>query len=373
MTNQAAPGATVEAKRPWLLRYAIYSSIFAGWMVLIFFVTGGRSDPMWLAHWQRWDANWYEQIWSAGYRSDPKTLAFPPAFPYLMGIVAKIFSKSFLGTAVVLNLFAFFAAAAVISDWLSRKFGVSPYLLFAFTVSAPAAYFAFTSYSDVVFMLLLWVLLYIALDPKEPDSAKIVIAQALLLFLLPWVRLTGYALASWLLARRRAAFAVIAALALWLGFNRIVAGNPFYFLRAQETFAMQSGGFFQGLASSLAALLSYYLPNGYLVSWLQFGFLPLFYLAALTAVAIWLAKHGEGLLAITTLAILFLSHNQGAWRSVVRYDLPILPFLCLPLLGAAGSSPKSRWLKAAFYLLLASQIALQLIFARSFHSGGWAF
>jgi len=129
MTNQAAPGATVEAKRPWLLRYAIYSSIFAGWMVLIFFVTGGRSDPMWLAHWQRWDANWYEQIWSAGYRSDPKTLAFPPAYPYLMGIVAKIFSKSFLGTAVVLNLFAFFAAAAVISDWLSRKFGVSPYSL----------------------------------------------------------------------------------------------------------------------------------------------------------------------------------------------------------------------------------------------------
>jgi hypothetical protein len=355
-------------------RYAVFFSIFLAWALTIFFVTSGSKDPSWLANWERWDANWYKQIWLMGYpASDPRTLVFPPGYPLLVGIISKLFSASFLGTAIVLNLTAFFTTATLISAWFARRFAISPYLLFGFILSAPASYFVFTSYSDVVFMLLLWVLLWLALSPSRRRGPGNLIAQSLILLLLPWIRLTGYALASWLLDRRLAALAVFVSLALWLGFNRMIAGSPFYFLHAQELFAMPGGNFFQGLSAGLEQLFSNDLRNGFLTPWLQLALLPLFYLGVFTAAGIWLAKKGEGLLAITVFSILFLSYNQGVWRSAVRYDLPLFPVLCLPLLVTPGSRATSLALKAAFYLLIAGQFALQFYFARMFHSGAWTF
>ena len=346
-------------------------------MLVIFFATRGASAPgqSWLAGWRQWDARWYEQIWREGYpAADPRTLVFPPAYPYLIGSLSKLFSGSFLATAVILNLAAFFSSAVLISEWLSRKFAVSACLLFLFVLSAPAAYFAFTAYSDLVFMLLLWLLLWIALASPKPRGSKALIAQSALLFVLPWIRLTGYALASWLFARRAVAVAVLASLALWLAFNRMIAGNAFYFLRAQELFAMPRGSFFQGFADSLLHLASD-LSAGHVTIWLEFGFLPLFYLGTIAAAGWWLAKRREGLLALSVLSILALSYNQGFWRSVVRYDLPLTPVLCLPLLVAAGSRSRmtSYFSRAIFYALMLGQFSLQIYFARVFHAGGWAF
>lgn len=363
-----------EGRTASLQRVAIYFCFFLVWALLIFFITGGRSDPSWLGNWARWDAKWYEQIWLKGYpASDPRTLVFPPGYSVITGILSRVFSSSFIGTAVVLNLITFFAAATLISEWFSRKFNVSPYLVFVFVLSAPASYFAFTSYSDILFMLLLWVLLWLAVS-STPLPRKInLIAQFILLLVLPWIRLTGYALATWLLERKVVALAVLGSLGLWLGFNQMIAGSPFYFLHVQELFTMPAGNLFQGLSSSLERLFSSDLPDGYLIPWLQFAFLPLFYFGALVCVSIWLVKQGERVLAITVLSVLILSHNQSIWRSAVRYDLPILPVLCLPLLFTPGSRATSYLLKAAFYVLLASQFALQIVFARLFHSGGWAF
>jgi hypothetical protein len=358
-------------------RLVFYSSIYLLWILVIFFATRGANapGPSLLGGWQQWDAHWYEQIWRQGYpAADPRTLVFPPGYPYAVGSLAKVFSGSFFVTAAILNLAAFFLSAVLISEWLSRKFAISGYLLFLFVLSAPAAYFAFTAYSDLLFMLLLWVLLWIALAAPEPRSRKMLIAQSALLFVLPWIRLTGYALASWLLARRAAAVAVLVSLALWLGFNRMIAGNAFYFLHAQELFAMPRGNFFQGFADSLVHLVSD-LGAGHLTIWLEFGFLPLFYLGAIAAAGVWLAKRREGLLALSVLSILALSYNQAFWRSVVRYDLPLAPVLCLPLLVAAESRSRmtSYLSRAAFYALMLGQFSLQIYFARVFHSGGWAF
>ena len=301
-------------------------------------------------------------------------LVFPPGYPATIGALEKIFSVSFLATGVLLNLAAFFASAVLISEWLSRKFDISAYFLFVFVLSAPAAYFAFTAYSDLLFMLLLWVLLWISLAAPEPHGRKMLMAQSALLFVLPWIRLTGYALASWLFARRVAALAVLVSLALWLGFNHVIAGNAFYFLRAQELFGMPRGNFFQGFADSLFHL-ALNRSWGHPMIWLEFGFLPLFYLAALIAAGVWLAKRREGLLALTVLSILLLSYNQGFWRSVVRYDLPLTPVFCLPLLANAASRHRivSYLCGAAFYALTIAQFSLQIYFARLFHSGAWAF
>ena len=353
-------------------------SIFLLWVLLIFFATRGARGQGWLAGWQQWDAHWYEQIWREGYpAADARTLVFPPGYPLAIGGLSKLLSLSFFTTAVILNLAAFFAAAVLISQWLSRKFVASSYLLFVFVISAPAAYFAFTAYSDILFMLLLWLLLWLALPGpglRRCRGYKIAIAECCLLFVLPWIRLTGYALASWLVARRMVALAVVASLALWLAFNRAIEGSAFYFLHAQELFAMPRGNFFQGLADSLEHLMSD-AGGGRILSWLEFGFLPLFYLAVLTAAALWLAKRREGLLALSALSILVLSYNQGFWRSVVRYDLPLTPLLCLPLLVTAKSASRtvSYMSQAAFYALILGQFSLQIYFARIFHAGGWAF
>jgi len=371
-------------------RFAAYFSIFVLWVLLIFSVTGNRHRQGWLSGWQQWDAHWYEQIWREGYpAADPRTLVFPPGYPLVIGGLSKILSLSFFTTAVVLNLAAFFATAVLISEWLSRKFAVSACLLFVFVLSAPAAYFAFTAYSDILFMLLLWVLLWLAAPApgvradgdyrrdrgdRRHRGYKLAIAECCLLFVLPWIRLTGYALASWLLARRMVALAVLGSLALWLVLNRTIAGSAFYFLCAQELFAMPRGNFFQGLADSLIHVASD-LSAGRFLSWVEFGFLPLFYLAALVAAAIWLAKKREGLLALSAFSILVLSYNQGFWRSAVRYDLPLTPLLCLPLWVTAKSASRtvSNLCQAAFYALILGQFSLQIYFARIFHAGGWAF
>jgi hypothetical protein len=308
------------------VRFGFYLSVYLLWILLIFYATGGihAAGQSWLAGWQQWDAHWYEQIWREGYpATDPRTLVFPPGYPVIVGIISKLFHASFLATAVVLNLAAFFCTAVLVSEWLSRKFVVSSFSLFVFVLSAPAAYFAFTAYSDVIFMLLLWVLLWIALTTPDTRGGRALIAQSVLLLVLPWIRLTGYALASWLFARRVVALAVLASLALWL----------------------------------------------------EFGFMPLFYLCALAAAAVWLAKRREGLLALSVLSILLVSYNQGFWRSVVRYDLPVVPVLCLPLLVTAKSETgmMSYISRAAFFALIFGQFTLQIYFARVFHTGGWAF
>ena len=364
-----------RAKHKRLARYAAYLGIFFLWVLLIFYATRSSDRSSWLTGWQRWDARWYEQIWREGYPvADPRTLVFPPGYPLAIGALAKLFFQPFLATAVVLNLAALFAAAVLISEWFSRKFRVSAYLVFCFALSTPAAYFAFTAYSDLLFMLLLWFLLWIALSAANPSRKRTLIAESSLLFALPWIRLVGYALASWLFARRATALAVLASLALWLGFNRLITGNAFYFLHAQELFAMPQGTFVQGLADSLQHFASD-LRDGHAMTWLEFGCLPLVYLVALTTAAIWLAKRREGLLALTVLSLLALSYNQGFWRSVVRYDLPLTPVLCLPLLVASESRPRmtSYLYKGAFYALTIAQFSLQIYFARIFHSGEWAF
>jgi len=360
-----------------LARYALYFYIFLSWILLTFLFTGGVSDLTWLADWERWDAKWYAQIWREGYpAADPRALVFPPGYSFSVGVVTKLLATPFLGTAIVLNLMAFFATAVLISEWFLRKFRINPYASFVFVLSAPAAYFAFTAYSDVFFMLMLWLTLWLSLAELHLSRATRFVTLSSMLLMLPWLRLTGYALVSWLLVGRVGAIAVLGSLSLWLGFNQFVGGSPFYFLHAQKLYLMPEGNFFRGLSYSVKQSISYDFHVGNMNDWLQFYSLPMCYFVAFTATAIWLIRKREGLLAITVLSVLLISHNQGFWRSAVRYDLPLMPVLCLPLLVTSGWRSKtfSYFCKTAFFfVLVANQFALQFYFARIFHSGAWAF
>ena len=110
--------------------------------------------------------------------------------------------------------------------------------------------------------------------------------------------------------------------------------------------------------------------------WLADDLLPMAYLLALTVTTLWLWWKKERLLAITSLAILAMSHNGSYWRSTVRYDWPLIPLLFLPLMTwtARKRSTFSRvgaWIAIA--VLASSQLGLQIWFARAFLAGRWAF
>ena len=369
------PSSRAVSDRQDLVRYAVYGGVFLLGIVAVFVFTstGGPMAAPWGQGWMRWDARWYQQIWLKGYSaSDYQLLVFPPAYSFLIGGLSKLSSGSLLETSIVLNVVALFATAALIAEWFSRKFCISPYLAFCFTLSAPTAYFTFTSYSDIVFMLLLWIVIWLAAS-DEYNHAAGVAAQCVLLFVLPWFRLTGYALASWLALRKRVAIAVLVSLALWLGFNRRLTHDPFWFLHAQQNFfEMPQGGFFQGLAFTLRWLIRTPVNSK---PWMNIAALPLTYLVLLIAAGWWLARRKEWLLCTTLFSILILSHNQVIWRSAVRYDLPLVPLLAVPLLVASSSEsgPKAALAKVGFYVLLVAQFGRQLHYAREFHSGYWAF
>ena len=117
-------------------------------------------------------------------------------------------------------------------------------------------------------------------------------------------------------------------------------------------------------------------PRWLPIRWLQFHFLPLAYLLVLTAVAIWLFWKKERLLSLTTFSLLLISHNQAFWRSVVRYDLPLIPLAALPLLMVAARAKgpmRQTMLYSIFGLLCLAQLYLQITFGRLFQTGHWAF
>lgn len=195
--------------------------------------------------------------------------------------------------------------------------------------------------------------------------------------LVPWIRLTGYALASWMLLCKRYAAGALVALGGWLCFNYWIAGDPLAFLRAQKEFGMPEGSLLKGFHYTAMEILS---PPGRLdfdqyVGSLGNHFLPVLYFAGLIWLSVWLARRAEYLLALTVLSTVLLSHYQAFWRGAMRYDLRLIPFLSLPLLSrrrtASSASRYSTYGLYGVFVLL--PFVLQIVFARRFHTGSWAF
>jgi hypothetical protein len=359
--------------RPYLRNYIV---IYVLWVAALWILTGGLADPSdWLHSWNSWDALWYEKIWNNGYSlAEPMALAFPPAYSLLVGSLSKISSLNFHITSMILNTFAYFMAAVLAAEVLARQFSIPRWVIFIFTLSSPTSYFIFTSYSDSIFALLLWTTIFAALF--YPNSTRARIAEAGLLFTMPWFRLTGYALASWLVLKRWTALVVFLSLAGWFCFNWTLTNQVGQFLNVQKMFSMPEGGVFAGLEYTLQYLLPIQFPSTSkeFDSWLQFHLLPIVYLVALAATGIWLAYRRQWLLAVTLGSILFMSHNQGFWRSVIRYNLPLMPMLGVALwfLGLRIGRHKV-YRSIILTVVIVAQFLLQVYFAELFRNGYWAF
>lgn len=357
-------------------RFLLYVLLYIVWLVMIFALTSGFADPQaWLSSWSQWDAEWYQRIWLDGYpRSDPRALVFPPGYSLIVGSIASFFGLGFHVAAILINSVTYFFAGVLISEVLSRQFRLSPISVFVFVLSSPAAYFIFSAYSDSLFCFILWLLLFLAVR-CQPTRGRVILQTGLLL-LAPWIRLTGYALASWLLLRRWRALAVLVSLLACFALNWQIAGDPLYFLKAQRLFFMPEGSILDGARYTFSGLVSF--PGFDLAAftpYMQFHLLPSLYFGAISASALWLALKREWLLLLTVIAVLLVSHNQSFWRSAVRYDLPVLPIIMVPVMSSFHLSTKSfRFLgRFIFICLIVVQFLLQIYFARLFKSGQWAF
>ena len=111
-----------------------------------------------------------------------------------------------------------------------------------------------------------------------------------------------------------------------------------------------------------------------LVSYLQYNFLPIFYLLFLICTAVWLLVRKQWTQSLILLAVLFVSHNQAFWRSVVRYDWLLMPFLFAMLLSFAQRRGVRGVIAKVFVVnLFIAQIGLAIWFGRLFREGYWAF
>jgi hypothetical protein len=366
------PGKVDFSKR----RLGHYLIAYSVWFLMIFLFTKGLQEPReWLGSWFKWDAQWYERIWREGYRAaDPRALVFPPGYSIIVGGLSSWTPMSFGLSALILNLLAFLASLIFCAELFFFLFGISPLPIFVLALTSPASYSAFVPYSDSIFSLLLWGSIFVAV--KYQGQRKALLMEFILLMAAPWIRLTGYSFASWFLFRKISAIAVMVSLAGWFLLNHLIAGDALYFLHAQELFLMPKGNFFDGLIQTFRGIC--HLPGvgaeSAIRDYLQFYFLPLLYLMSIAASSIWLFLRKQPLIAVTVLSILIMSHNQSFWRSVVRYDLPLLPCIYGMLFFFLKGKNRPLLVRVGIPALIGIlQFGLQIYFANLFKAGLWAF
>ena len=354
-------------------RFIRYAIAYLIWLSLLFTCTGGFHDTgEWFWSWEEWDADWYEQIWEDGYRYNLQALAFPPGFSLLIGIVSEITSLPFNFAAMAANLLFFFVGSIIAAELLAEAVNAQRLGIFILSLTSPAAYFTLAPYSDALFFPLLWGALFLAV--KNVRRMSFVLLECGVLMLAPWVRIAGFALLSWLIVRRWRAAVIFISLAGWLWLNYHISGDALYFIKAQELYHMPDGNFFQGIYSSVYGIFfntGQFKTSKYLAVYV----LPVLYLLILLPCAIWYMARKQWIMAITMIGMLALSHNQAFWRSCVRYDLPLMPFLYAALLanGDTQKTGKGTCKAGIIAIIGLVQFSLQIYFARNFMGGNWAF
>ncbi len=363
-------------------RTDLFVLLFLGLWVAAMLVLGqtvGAATP-WHQNWYRWDADSYQAIWDLGYAAKTHLIAFPPLFPLLAGSISALSTWPFGVSAMLVNVAALLGAGWVLSRILRDSFELPGAWASLLIACSPALYFALAPYSDALFLYVFlhasWLLTRPAHQLSRGDHALLLI----LLFCAPLVRITGVIFAPLVLAGRWHALATGAGGMVWMAINYSVTGSATAFMGVQAAFGMPEGTLIDGLRGCWNGL--WFVPgniNGF-TSWVQLHLMPMSILLCFVATAVWLAVRRQWLWLYLLTAVLMVSHNQAFWRSVVRYDLLIWPFLFLPWLHIwkrlnTSAAPS---IGTALPVLLLSLIMLfgwitQFANVHLFLRGGWTF
>lgn len=110
----------------------------------------------------RWDTGWYLGVAMEGYQYNPdarkdfqQNIAFFPAFPMLMRVIAPVLGRQLLWTGVAISLVAFFLALGYLLHLARMDLGDEDSALTAVTLLAvyPFAVFYSVAYTEALFLL----------------------------------------------------------------------------------------------------------------------------------------------------------------------------------------------------------------------------
>ncbi len=339
----------------------------------------GNHAP-WYLNWYRWDAESYQAIWDHGYAAKAHLIAFPPLFPVLAGGLGTLTGLHFAVAGMLINIAALLGCGLLLARILEDSFQLpgtwAPLLL----GSSPALYFALAPYSDLLFMYVFLHAAWLLSRPEHQLSRTEHLLLLALLFCAPLIRITGVIFAPLLLRGRWHALASCAGGMAWMAINYSVTGSALAFMEIQSAFGMAEGALVEGLRHSWGGLSVLPTTTNALYDWMQWHLLPISILAVFAVTALWLLATRRWLWLYLLTAVVLLSHNQAFWRSVVRYDLLVWPFLFAPWLSAWQRLSRPPWPHpgtaipaAAVGVLLLAGAVTQYANAVRYVQGGWAF
>jgi hypothetical protein len=108
---------------------------------------------IWLAMWQRFDANWYISIAENGYGSIPGDVHFPPLYPLLIRFLQPFFHNAFLGGLFLSHLTLVYSLKLLYGlflQWGDRETARRAMVFFAIY---PTFFFCFSAYTEPIFLV----------------------------------------------------------------------------------------------------------------------------------------------------------------------------------------------------------------------------
>lgn len=328
-------------------------------------VQEGRPWSLLFSVWQRWDALWYQEIATEGYRAGNNTAAFFPLFPAL----GRIASLPFLGN-VVLGELAVTTAACVVAfvmlyrvarPHIGRRAALVAVLLLALS---PVSFFLLAPYTEALFLAATLAAFDFAAR-RRPWLAGLAGAAAGLTRLQGGLLVLPLAYVIWRDARAGATRAREAGAALLpllgvlaaLTYPRLVAGETGSPLDLQRAWGARLAPPWQTLGDALSHIGGTGDP---------IEVLNVVALIGLTALAIYALRRlplEYGLYAIASVALLWLrdTENLSPLMSAARYGLVIFPCFI-----AAARVLRGRGLVAASVLGVCAfaQVALFVYWVR---------
>ena len=170
-------------QHPWIWLYMVSLLVLIAWgnlSVKIFplvesniglpsEITYENVAPGWASHgifrslldpWLRWDTVWYLLVAKQGYSISGVELAFPPLYPFLIRIIAKLFGGQYLLASLIISWSSVFGSCFLLearftqmTDPKTAVRGIRNLLIF------PTAFFFFAGYTEALFLffvLLIW-------------------------------------------------------------------------------------------------------------------------------------------------------------------------------------------------------------------------
>jgi hypothetical protein len=299
----------------------------AAWTALE--VTNGRPWTLVFSIWQRWDALWYQEIATEGYRAGNNTAAFFPLFPLL----SRIASLPFLGNVVlgelavttVACLVAFILLYRLARVEIGRRAALITVLLVALS---PVGFFLLAPYTEALFLATTLASFWFA-RVRHPWLAGIAGAAAGLtrlqgaLLLLPLGYLAFRDLRAGRLTPRNAPAWILPAVGVFLAiaYPRIVVGETGSPLDLQQAWGARLAPPWESIGDALGHIFRTGDP---------IEVLNLVSVVGLTVIGVYGFRRlplEYGLYALPSLALLWVrdTQNFSPLMSAARYSLVIFP------------------------------------------------